>query len=93
MELEYKYTLGNDYYVIDGWTVSRKVRLTGVIFNGKNVLYNYNGSTTIRIKESDIALTLKEAKERCLKRMDKDISEIKEEVIKLTEADFNKKGE
>ena len=94
MQLEYKYVLGEEYYVVDGWTISRKVTLTGVVFNKENVLYNYNDSHRwCQIKESNLASTLEEAKEKCLKRMDKDFLEIKEEVIKLTESDFNKKGE
>ena len=37
MKLEYKYILGEDYYIINDWQVYLRVRLTGVRFDGNNI--------------------------------------------------------
>lgn len=88
MKLEYKYTLGEDYYIIDAWAVCLKVRLTGVKFNGNNILYTYTHGKTHEVEESKVVSTLEEAKEKCLRNLDNYVTEVKKEIKNLTEMDL-----
>lgn len=88
MKLEYKYTLGEDYYIIDSWKVRLRVRLTGVKFDGNNILYTYTHGKVHEVEESNIASTLEEAKERCLNNLNNYVAETRKEITNLTEMDF-----
>ena len=88
MKLEYKYVLGEDYYIVEGWHVANRVRLTGVRFNGDKIWYAYTHGKVREVEESNIALTLEEAKEKCSRNLDEFVSENKQELISITEMDF-----
>ncbi len=88
MKLEYKYVLGEDYYIIEGWEISNRVRLTGVRFNGDKIWYAYTHGKVQEVEESKIASTLKEAKEKCLKTLDEFVTQTKEQMAGLTDMDF-----
>ena len=88
MQLEYKYVLGEDYYITDSWHICNRVRLTGVRFNGDKIWYTYTHGNVKEVEESKIALTLESAKEKCLKNIDEFVTQTKEEIISLTDMDF-----
>ena len=91
MKVEYKYNLNEQYYIVAGTDTISKAKLTGVKFVQEKILYIYD--RVREVEESGIALTLDEAKQRCLKNIDKMFYDWKNEIIKLTEEDINKKGE
>ena len=88
MKLEYKYKLGEDYYIMDAWQICLRVRLTGVRFDGNKILYTYTHGQSHEVEEFKVALTLEEAKERCLKNLNNYVEETKKEITNLTEIDF-----
>ena len=88
MKLEYKYILGEDYYIIDSWHISDRVRLTGVRFDGDKIFYTYTHGKVKEVEESNITLTLEEAKEKCLRNLNEFVAETKQEFMNITEMDF-----
>lgn len=93
MNFKYKYTLGQEYYISDGWTNIQKVKLIGVKFINNKIFYlsNCYPNANTSFEETLVSVNLNEAKKKSLNLIDQTFKEIKNEISNITENDLEKK--